>query len=182
MMAAATYGESTSWTTQRTVTVCMERSSVSPVIIIKAQDLTSKIFAEIGVNLQWHRELEYCDTQGILIRLSMNTSKALEPGAFAYAQPYKGTVRVFYDRISQSCEDQIPNVLGHVLAHEITHDLQGFPRHSDRGIMKAHWDLQDFKNMREKPLKFEDVDIELILGPVIATPLAVQSVFPHRWD
>jgi hypothetical protein len=50
-------------------------------------------------------------------------------------------------------------VLAHVLVHEVTHILQGFPRHSESGVMKAHWDSQNFAQMTWQPLPFTDDDI-----------------------
>jgi hypothetical protein len=57
---------------------------------------------------------------------------------------------------------QVPVLLGHVLAHEITHILQGVARHSAEGVMKAHWTEDDFAEMSFKPLRFTEEDITLI--------------------
>ena len=40
--------------------------------------------------------------------------------------------------------------------------LQGVSRHSDQGIMKAHWDQKEYRYMACKPLEFETEDIDLI--------------------
>ena len=70
---------------------------------------------------------------------------------------------MFYDRIArQYNERRIPAVLGHVLAHEITHILEGIRQHSASGIMKAWWDYQDLADMAWKPLGFEAHDVDLI--------------------
>jgi hypothetical protein len=53
-------------------------------------------------------------------------------------------------------------VLAHVLAHEITHVLQGAARHSESGITKARWTLDDLAEMRVLPLRFTVEDVELI--------------------
>ena len=50
----------------------------------------------------------------------------------------------------------------HVLVHEITHLLQGIDRHSDTGVMKAHWTGRDFVDMRSSPLPFTGYDVDLI--------------------
>jgi hypothetical protein len=52
--------------------------------------------------------------------------------------------------------------LAHVLAHEITHILQGVSRHSESGVMKATWDQRDFEKMAWKPLTFTERDVMLI--------------------
>ena len=53
-------------------------------------------------------------------------------------------------------------VLAHVLVHEITHVLQRIDRHSDSGVMKAHWTLRDYAQMEKDPLPFAAEDIQLI--------------------
>jgi hypothetical protein len=50
-------------------------------------------------------------------------------------------------------------VLGHVIAHESTHILQGAIWHSETGVMKAQWTGDDFQHMDWKPLQFTDEDI-----------------------
>jgi hypothetical protein len=52
--------------------------------------------------------------------------------------------------------------LAHVLAHEITHMLQGTDRHSDSGIMKARWNSEDYFEMLRTPLSFTEADVQLI--------------------
>jgi hypothetical protein len=76
--------------------------------------------------------------------------------------PYEGThIRVFRDRIEASQPALVPHLLAHVLVHEIVHILQGCTRHSDRGVMKAHWDGADFNQMlwSELPISQEDTDL-----------------------
>jgi hypothetical protein len=53
-------------------------------------------------------------------------------------------------------------VLGHVIAHEVTHILQGVLRHSESGVMKARWSNADYQEMTWKPLRFTDEDVVLI--------------------
>jgi hypothetical protein len=55
-----------------------------------------------------------------------------------------------------------PSVLAHVLVHEITHVLEGIDRHSATGIMKDRWDDNDYFEMRRKPLRFAQKDVDLI--------------------
>ena len=48
-------------------------------------------------------------------------------------------------------------VLARVMVHEITHILQGMSNHSDKGIMKAHWNAVEARS-----LGFTADDVELI--------------------
>ena len=148
---------------ERRVTVCMERGS-DLLTVVTARAIASKMFAGIGVAIHWHPGLDGCPSQSIKISLSQTTPKSERPGVYAYALPYEGThIVVYYDRIVAEHEKpQVPNVLAHVLVHEITHILEGISRHSDSGIMKAHWDNIDLSQMAWRPLKFAQVDIDLI--------------------
>jgi hypothetical protein len=53
-------------------------------------------------------------------------------------------------------------LLGHVLAHEIGHILQGVERHSSTGLMKERWDYRDYVEMQRQPLRFTAEDLLLI--------------------
>lgn len=59
-------------------------------------------------------------------------------------------------------------LLAHVLAHEITHILEGIARHSQQGLMKAKWDNKDYVRMRERSLKFTPEDVNLIYEGLLA--------------
>ena len=50
----------------------------------------------------------------------------------------------------------------------MTHLLKGIGRHSETGIMKAHWSAQDYTDMAWKPLSFTADDIDLIQNGVSA--------------
>ena len=75
--------------------------------------------------------------------------------------PYQGRhITVFLDRI-ETMEHPEP-VLAHVIVHEITHVVQGVCRHSDTGLMKAHWTTRDLFEMRYMPLTFTQEDLMLL--------------------
>jgi hypothetical protein len=147
---------------ERKVTVCME-SGTDIFTALRAQTLASKMFAEIDVKVAWHQG-NSCPADALRIRLSTNTPVDLHPGAFAYALPYEGThIVVFYDRIRSAVEPvAVACLLAHVLAHEITHILQGVNRHSASGVMKAHWEPDDFRKMKRRLLSFTEEDVTLI--------------------
>lgn len=145
------------------VTVCME-GDVPLGVDLQAQAIASKIFAQIGVAIRWRRGLASCPPRAIRISLSHNTPQTQAPGALASAfLAERCRITVFYDRITRAGK-QVPEpiLLGHVLTHEITHILQGTPRHSDHGMMKRRWDGKDYSQMSRKWLEFEGEDIGLI--------------------
>lgn len=149
---------------QRTVTVRMsQRGNAS---VFQAQTVASRIFGRIGVRIDWQpdQSSRLLARDSIAITLSENTPAGQHPGEFAYAMPYEGTqIVVFYDRLQTSLTAaRVPSVLGHVLAHEIGHVLQGISRHSASGIMKARWEARDYVEMRRNTFEFTGGDIVLI--------------------
>lgn len=149
---------------QRRVTVCAERGSAGPVANA-AEVLTSRMFAEIDVHINW-RAADACAGFGnaLTISISDNTPANQLPGALAYALPYEGThIVVFYDRIKgQADGSMVPRLLAHVLVHEITHILQRVGRHSASGVMKARFNDTDHFKMKGKGMGFTKEDIDLI--------------------
>ena len=150
---------------ERTVTVCFEKNSAGETAD-KAEIIASKMFRAIGVTIEWrsgHRLCRIHQDDVIALSLSTRTPHNLLPGALAYALPYEGIhIEVFYDRMTNADADLLPALLAHVLVHEITHILQGVNQHSKCGIMKAHWERDDYSHMDTKPLGFTDADVNLI--------------------
>jgi hypothetical protein len=145
-----------------------------------AQKTASRMFAKAGVTIDWRPGLAGCPAQGISISLSGQVPADLPLHALAYALPYEGShIVIFYDRLREiASPPQISFLLAHVLVHEVTHILQGIPRHSDRGVMKATWGGADYKAMTWKPLPFTPEDIELIHRGLAAR--AARAASPSR--
>ncbi len=128
----------------------------------QAENLASSMFASIGVQVDWRcGEPRSSFEQALAIQLATNTPKDEKPGALAYAKPYEGVhIVVFWDRIQFGLAPR--GLLAHVMAHEITHILEGASRHSETGIMKAQWTDEDHRAMLIQPLRFAPVDVDLI--------------------
>jgi len=142
---------------ERQVQVCMGYTEEDT----PAKGVSSNIFAGIGVKILWYSPKQ-CPAEAIFITFSNETPAGLLPGALAYARPYEGThIVVFYDRVKNR-SGSVSSVLGHVIAHEVAHILQGLMRHSESGIMKAQWTGADYQRMTARPLQFADEDIALI--------------------
>jgi PadR family transcriptional regulator PadR len=153
------------------VRVCLNPNNyVSGLVLAHAEDIASRIFASAGVALEWHttapavcRGLQ--QTKTVVLDFARDTPAGEHPSAMAYARPYEGIhIVVMYGRIEENAEGpmRVSTVLGHVMAHEITHVVQGIARHSQTGVMKAHWNAQDFCQMMHKPLPFTPEDVDLI--------------------
>lgn len=149
---------------QPTVTVCMSRRG-NPTAF-RAEAIATQVFARIGVRIDWPADQDSCilSPDSIAITLSDQTPPGLYPGVLAYAAPYQGTrIVVFYDRVLNTVtRSQQSLLLGYVLAHEISHLLQGISRHSASGIMKRKWEARDYVEMRWNALRFTEYDVSLI--------------------
>lgn len=152
------------------VTVSLRNAMVStPGVIERAKQVAKSMFGSIGINLRW-RAPGSPPSSGIDIEVLITGEDFPDDdaGPLAEAFPFAGNtghITLRYDRIRSSagnCRDLEPILLGHVLAHEITHVLQCLDRHAEQGVMKAHWNSEDYYDMRWKPLTFTQQDIDLI--------------------
>ncbi len=150
------------------VTTCMSNIPDALVAVASAQGVATKMFAGIGVSLEWHG-YQSCPRgrrETILIRLTVDTPEDYLRASLAYAQPFEGThVRVFYDRVqrtSASVGVPVSSLLAHVLVHEIAHILKGGDSHSPSGVMMAHWGLEEYYQMAKSPLAFTEGDVVTI--------------------
>ena len=142
------------------VTVCMGTPIPG---VPSAQIVASGMFAGIGVRIHWMK-YENCPPGAVRIAFRTGDDEGVEPGALAYAMPYQQKdIVVYFGRIRRFGKDLETNLLAHVLAHEITHILQGVARHSEEGLMKATWTQDDHGRMlHNQPLPFTTLDVALI--------------------
>jgi hypothetical protein len=160
--AGASAGESANGQ-KRVVDVCVYGGNADG--IYSARELASKIFAGIGVRIEWHSHAS-CPTSAPVIQISFSerTPGTQPPEALAYALPYEGThIVVFSERVKQSAKNNaVPQLLAYVLVHEIAHIFQNINRHSTAGIMKARWESAEYFDMSRGRLRFTAEDIDLI--------------------
>jgi hypothetical protein len=149
------------------VTVVLSSSvPVSAAELVEAQKVAGGIYGGIGVALHWggKPDTDTCETR-IAIRLEKAGSPEVSPNSLAYAtvgSDAEHQIHVFIDRVNAVVGRPSGPVLGHVLAHEVAHILEGVPRHSASGILKAHWEPRDIQDLLWRPLRFELVDEALI--------------------
>jgi len=151
------------------VSVCID-SGIGLAETQLAQMVVGRIFHQIGTRIEWR--CSSGSAQPIMITLSTDPRDGSHPGALAYAQPFAAGILVFYDRVQRFPRQMRAHLLAHVLAHEITHVLQGTMRHSESGIMKAHWDDRDLREMSAWGLEFTPGDVLLIHQGMAARRLA----------
>ena len=145
-------------------------------ILDEAKDVTASIFNEIGVALHWAETRNKQLKQGCTaIQVQFDTRSAFGSNrdTLGYAFPYSDTgsqvhiaiMRVLRCRLD--CRDRNTQMrqaafLGHVMAHEIGHAVQGIASHSEDGLMKTYWTSQDVRTMLTRRLSFTASDAELI--------------------
>ena len=172
-MLAAVIGIAGAWAreavnpVQPALTICMSPGSQNGNAFYVAKATVNRILADARVNLLWRSSEGSCLTPegGIVVRVNTWTRPSEHPGALAYATPFKRTdIVLYYDRIRDVVQnkDRMGTILGHVLAHEIVHLLQGVARHSANGLMKPHWDPADFSDMQYDLILPAEEDIDLI--------------------
>ena len=151
---------------QKTVVVYFE-NSLAPKEQFGAQKLAEQMFATAGIRVAWRigapSEANLVEERPMVVRFAASTPASDHPGALAFAVPYEGVhIKIFYGRVKAGAPRITQVVLAHVLVHEMTHILQGIDRHSETGIMKAHWTAQDYTDMAWKALSFTSDDIDRI--------------------
>jgi hypothetical protein len=150
--------------------VCLKLNDlIAPFELARAEDTASRILAKAGISVEWHSySYGNCHalqkTRTVVVDFTRDARSPIHPGALAYSKAFEGIhAVVMYGRIAETVRKPISigTLLGHVMAHEITHLLQGVELHSDRGLMKAHWSTRDLSQMmyRLLPLTPEDVDL-----------------------
>jgi len=145
------------------VKLCVEIGTPDPWVTRRGEFIAQEIYSQIGIRLDWSHRTQCREGDGILIHVGSAPSPAVHPSALAYAWLARARIEVFYDRIAASAAPlAAPDLMGHVLAHEIAHVLQGVVRHSEEGIMKAHWTQLDYERMRPHPMQFAPEDVALI--------------------
>jgi hypothetical protein len=142
-------------------------------MVYQAQFVTGEMFREIGVEVHWRsgqvRTKAGENSCGAPLEVQADASAPLNKfpsDALAYAAPSANSgvcIHLFMDRItSNRSKAWAKTVTAHVLAHEITHVLEGVCRHSEDGVLKAHWTYADFQQMKNRPLPFAQEDVDLI--------------------
>ena len=167
VMAAATgaWAGDGAQTSQRVVMACLNPGADAS-MMYRGQATAAQILKQAGVRLEWRGDESACaGGRGLVVTVSRATPVDQHPGALAYALTFERThIVLFYDRVLTAARPAVtPYLLGHVLAHEIVHMLQGIEQHSAAGgVMKARWDNRDYADMQRAHLKLTQDDIELI--------------------
>jgi hypothetical protein len=152
--------------------------------LVMAKSTAGAIFADVGIRIRWSESKSQpvsASCLALAVEFHSDVPETFRPGALAYSalrQEYGPQIHVFANRILKQAPTGLEGViLGHVLAHEIGHMLEGRDRHSDEGVMKAHWVARDYHQMAMRPYRFTPEDAEMIhLGYLRRREIAMQFV------
>jgi hypothetical protein len=150
------------------IRICVQhKGPVNNVVMARAQRVVNAVFSQAAIQIEWLPARQCNVTPDNVLRIEMDAVAAsgFGPQTMAYALPYRETgttIHVFYDRVMQDHHELPGELLGHVMAHEIGHVVEGVARHSSSGLMKAHWGLKDYWEMKKQRLFFAAEDVELM--------------------
>jgi hypothetical protein len=152
-----------SWEQDQEVTVHLVKGELVPLtVLLQAERTATLIYSGIGVKLRWSS----AGKDKLSVQFDAGLREGFYPGALGYATPYAqmGTrIHVLVDRLHVLVTKPLGGaLLGHVLAHELAHVLEGFTHHSEAGLMKARWDNGDLEQMTWRPLSFSAEDAAAI--------------------
>jgi hypothetical protein len=169
LFLAATAGARTP---EQAVVVGLTAPQLVPLAVLaRAQATVSRIYGGIGLRIVWRSS----PAATWWIEFDEHAGEFSTPGALGYARPCGESgsrIHILLDRVRKlgsGSSDPVTGetslagaVLGHVIAHELGHVLEGISRHSESGLMKAVWAPHEIYSMRSRPLAFDVADIDLI--------------------
>jgi hypothetical protein len=140
--------------------VVQDLAGLSPAVIRQAETVVTRIYSQIGVQITWREIVGFEEPTAIeqaadvvhgestihvgLLSAEMEHRARPERGRLGMALSGTRLVRVFVNRVehvARSAQEDMADVLGHVMAHEIGHVLLGPDAHSTAGLMAARLDL-----------------------------------------
>ena len=162
------------------------KASIPNKTLIRTQKNVTAILARVGVSVIWvepsspWEETAFDSTLCIVI-LGQSAGQRIEHSKTAMGSTPIGdtpghVAYIFYDRIQDvtrsftTSATEMPDnaeTLAHAIVHEIGHLMLPFDAHSPAGIMRASWDLDDFKRMTTGHLCFTVQQAELIRTEVL---------------
>jgi hypothetical protein len=145
------------------------RIAVPWAVMERAKRVATAAFAAAGIEVRWvegkrlGEPREVAAGEILTVVFDGPAPAHAGPQAMAFTTLGGGDVHVFYNRVADFKDRMhMPEFLGNVLAHELTHELEGVVRHSSEGLMKAVWSARDYAGMVRGPLGFAAEDLDLL--------------------
>jgi len=163
-----------------------DRANIPWFVVARAEGVATKAFAVAGIEVRWVKGQRLGEPRKAVSGETLTVvfdakapaqanpdatattyfgkgAAAFGEGAAAFGEGADANTHVFYDRVARFRDPvHMPEFLGNVLAHEMTHALEGVARHSTEGLMKPAWDVVDYGKMVGGPLPFAAVHLEML--------------------
>ena len=159
-------------------------AGVSGQTLHRAENRAHTIFRQSGIETSWYNcsvqgmDGENCSgafDSGTVVVQIVHDSEKLKTEVFGTAfmgrSGYGTYADVFFDRVQQVCQDAnigVPDILGHIISHEIGHLLLGTDSHSRFGIMRAKWDSGELAHADRGQLLFLTAQSEAMRKRLVA--------------
>lgn len=150
-------------------------AGISSMILTQAEEIASRVFEESRIHVEWVNCSPVEETLGHelacpmaafpdhlhvhIVRRSRNMKASVLGVSFLSPEGSGCQADVFYEGIERMYRESLVHttvILGHVMAHEIGHLLLGINSHSTRGIMRAHWGMEDLTRAEACTLLFAE--------------------------
>jgi hypothetical protein len=145
-----------------------------------AEKVAAGIFKHAGIRTRWLSCPLSCEEPwgpadfAFRINYRAEARKNGVPDAVGYAFPFGewSYASISYELIQElakafSGRPSLAEILGHVMAHEIGHLVLRSERHSQVGIMRAKWNVQDWENAAQGHLNFTPQDADSLRNEVL---------------
>jgi hypothetical protein len=173
-------------------------AEASPSVVGHAEQVAGSILREAGVNTIWAecpvdqdsshdpicgKPFSSLDFVFNLVPRSMSDHWHLRGGVLGIAIEVEGkgfgsSASIFYDVVRDSAvqrREDLDQLLGAAIAHELGHLLLGTNSHSTTGLMSAFWSRKQLIVVQQRGLAFSSAEAEHIQKAVLARRLAALS-------
>jgi hypothetical protein len=148
-------------------------SGAPPAVVRHAQEEVTRVYADIGVPLDWSEPSHArADQQGVIrfVLLPYETgdlrrSEQQVMGAAVRTPGGSAVAYVFYQRVQAEAERYRVStalVLACAMAHELGHLLLAAATHAPTGLMRACWSRDEFNRAEQGQLRFLPEDVAQI--------------------
>lgn len=151
-----------------------DRAALRPFVQSQAEDVAGRLFASIGIEVRWvpaprcAKDPPTGSVVYVYYEASAPSDAPADVSAFArFGGSRVPAVYLLYDRVLSResgfwYRPLVPTVMGYLLAHELTHAIQGVVRHSTSGLMKPYWTARDQAAMVDGKMTFTSADVVLL--------------------
>ena len=145
----------------------MDDAAHLPVAILKkSQDEVARIFAAVGVGVEWTETAPSITVRIVTSALAYAGRYSSVMGV-ALRRPSGATAQIFLKQVqdfARTYDGDVSIVLAYVIAHEIGHLLLPRMPHSPTGLMKGDWDRTLVREAAAGSLTFTDAQIQRLLA------------------